>query len=338
MEEKEAPSAASIPKPKITLPTNFITPNDAKKLDLKSDKNNEFEIQLYIFEEYIIFEGTSKKLIPQKRYKKIYTLNDIQKNKFFLIYENINEIYEEIQNQINEKEKQLKLIEKENKLILNIPLNIKKINELLFEIDEIVENISIKINDLYSYINKLTKEVDDLNEKNKKLEEKNKILEEKTKILEERVNKEEEGKKNNWKRYINSTIVIRVYGENKNLDIEGGIKLENGIKIISSLAHGNWNQKFKMVLNQDGSVSFLNGNFAIDAFGGIAKNGTQINIWQINNTNSQKFFIENVGNDWYRIISLLDVNYCIDICSDNKTKIQLWKKNDSNSQKFRFVE
>ena len=107
---------------------------------------------------------------------------------------------------------------------------------------------------------------------------------------------------------------------------------------MSCLAHGGWNQKFKMVLNEDGSVSFLNGNFAIDALGGIATNGTQINIWQINNTNSQKFFIENVGNDWYRILSALDVNYCIGICSDNKTKIQLCRKNDSIFQKFRFVE
>ena len=246
------------------------------------------------------------------------------------MYENINEIYEEIQNQINEKEKQLKLIEKQNKLILNIPLNIKKINELLFEIDEIVENINIQINDLYSYINKLLKEVDDLKEKNK-------ILEEKTKTLENKVKEEEERKKNNWKRYINSHIAIRVYGENNNLDIEGGNRRENGIKIISSLAHGNWNQKFKMVLNEDGSVSFLNGNFAIDALGGVATNGTQINIWQINHTNSQKFFIENVGNDLYRIISALDVNYCIDVCPNNKTKIQLSRKNNS-TQKFRFIE
>ena len=331
MEEPEAPSVAFIPKPEFITPTNIITPKNAKKLDLKSDINNEFEVQLYIFENYIVFEGASKKLIPQKRYKKIYTLNDIQKNKFFLMYENINEIYEEIQNQINEKEKQLKLIEKQNKLILNIPLNIKKINELLFEIDEIVENnINIQINDLYSYINKLLKEVDDLKEKNK-------ILEEKTKTLENKVKEEEERKKNNWKRYINSHIAIRVYGENNNLDIEGGNRRENGIKIISSLAHGNWNQKFKMVLNEDGSVSFLNGNFAIDALGGVATNGTQINIWQINHTNSQKFFIENVGNDLYRIISALDVNYCIDVCPNDKTKIQLSRKNNS-TQKFRFIE
>ena len=323
MEEQEAPAVAYFPKPQINTPTN-ITPKNAKKLNLKSDKNNEFELQFYIFEDYIIFEGSSKKLIPQKRYKKIYTLSDVQKIKFFLIYDNINEVYEEIQNQINEKEPHLKLIEKQNKLILNIPLNIKKINELLFEADEIVENINTQINDLYSYISKLLKEVDDLKEKNK--------------ILEEKVKEADERNKNNWKKYINSTIAIRPYGEYKNLDIEGGNKLENGIRIISSLAHGNWNQKFKMVLNEDGSVSFLNGNYAIDAYGGIAANGTQINIWQINKTNSQKFFIENAGNDWYRILSALDVNYCIDVCTQSKTKVQLWKKNDSISQKFRFIE
>ena len=126
MKEQEPPSVTSIPKSKITILNNIITPKNAKKLDLKSDKNNEFEVQLYIFEDYIIFEGSSKKIIPQKRYKKLYTLNDIHKNKFFLIYENIKDVHEEIRNQINEKEQQLKLIEKQNKLILNIPLNIKK--------------------------------------------------------------------------------------------------------------------------------------------------------------------------------------------------------------------
>ena len=33
-----------------------------------------------------------------------------------------------------------------------------------------------------------------------------------------------------------------------------------------------------MVLNENRSMSFLNGNFAIDAYDGIAVNGTQINI------------------------------------------------------------
>ena len=56
MEEPEAPSVAFIPKPEFITPTNIITPKNAKKLDLKSDINNEFEVQLYIFENYIVFE------------------------------------------------------------------------------------------------------------------------------------------------------------------------------------------------------------------------------------------------------------------------------------------
>ena len=75
MEVQEAPAVTSFPKPQINTPTN-ITSKNAKKLNLKSHKNNEFEVHFYIFEDYIIFEGTSKKLIPQKRYKKIYNLSD----------------------------------------------------------------------------------------------------------------------------------------------------------------------------------------------------------------------------------------------------------------------
>ena len=115
----------------------------------------------------------------------------------------------------------------------------------------------------------------------------------------------------------------------------------NGIKIILWDAHGRWNQKFKMVLNEDGSVSFLNKGFAIDAYGGVAKNGTQINIWGINWTNAQKFYLEDVGGGWYRIHSSINRNYCIDVngfCSDNGTKIQLWEKNNSIAQKFKFIE
>lgn len=70
MEEPEAPSVLSTPKPHSNIPTNIIKPKNIKKLDIKSDKNNVFEVELYIFENYIIFEGLSKKLIPQKRYKK----------------------------------------------------------------------------------------------------------------------------------------------------------------------------------------------------------------------------------------------------------------------------
>ena len=172
----EAP-VISTPKPNI--PINIVKPKNTKILNLKSDKNKDFEIQFYVYEENIVFEAFTKNIIPQQKYNKIYSYNDIQKNKFFAICENTNEIFEEIKNQINEKEDQINIIEKSNLIILSIPLNTKKIKECIFEIDEIVENTFNQIKDLYSIINQLSNEIKDLKLKNKILEEKNNKLEEK---------------------------------------------------------------------------------------------------------------------------------------------------------------
>ena len=94
-------------------------------------------------------------------------------------------------------------------------------------------------------------------------------------------------------------------------------------------------------LNEDGTVTFTNGEFAIDACGGVAENGTEIHLWERNGTNAQKFYIKDIGNDNFRIHSSINENYCIDVydCrSDNGTKIQLWEKNDSIAQIFKFIE
>ena len=188
---------------KINTPKPQNKPKDTKVLNVKSDKNRDFEIQFYVSEENIIFEAGTKNIIPQKKYYKIYSYNDIQKNKFFNICENINEIFEEIQNQISEREEQINIIEKPNSIILSIPLNTKKIKECIFQIDEIVENTNNQINELYSIINQLLSEIKDLKEKNKILEEKNKKLEEKVEEidnlilspLKEKLKKEKEKEK-----------------------------------------------------------------------------------------------------------------------------------------------
>ena len=185
---EEAPITLSTPFSQDNMPNNFIKPKNTKTLNLKSDKNNEFEIEFYIFEDNLFFEGTTKKFIPQKSYKKIYSFKEVLENKYFHICENMNEVYDEIQNLINEKAEQVKLIEKTNLLILSIPLITKKIKECIFEIDEVdVKNVNTQINDLYSHIIQLLIEIKDLKEKNKILEEKNKNLEEKNKKLEEKI-------------------------------------------------------------------------------------------------------------------------------------------------------
>ena len=154
-----------------------------------------------------------------------------------------------------------------------------------------------------------------------------------------RVNEE----KKSWKRYINKKVQIRsiLNNSSSNLDIEGESEMYNGVRIILWYAHGHWNQKFKMVLNEDGTVTFSNGDYSINVSDGEAKNGTQINIWETNFSKAQKFYIEEIGNDWFRIHSSINQNYCIDVnggCSDNLTKIQLWEKNNSDAQKFKFID
>jgi len=168
-------------------PINIQKPKNVKTLNLKSDKNNDYEIQLYVYENNLIFEGQTQNAIPQKNYKRIYSFEDAQKNKYFLICENINEIYDEILSQISQNEKEVKISEKNEKantLILTIPLNTKKIKECFFEIDEVVNNTNDKINELYSIVNNLTNEVKNLKEKNQKLEEKNQKLEERVEEME----------------------------------------------------------------------------------------------------------------------------------------------------------
>ena len=189
---------SSAPKPR-----NIPKPKNCKTLNLKSDKNNDFEIKFYVYENNLIFEGNTKNAIPQKNYKKIYSLENVQTNKYFLICETINEIYDEILNQISQNETGVKINEKMNNIILTIQLNTKKIKECSFEIDEVANNTNGQISELYTIVNQLTNEVKTLKEKNKELEGR---LEEMEKIflipykeeLEEKQRKEDLNKIRKW--------------------------------------------------------------------------------------------------------------------------------------------
>ena len=178
----ETVTNSSAPKP-----SNIPKPKNVKTLNLKSDTNKDFEIQFFVYENNLVFEGSTKNVIPQKNFKKIYSLDNVQTNKYFLICETINEIYDEILNQISQNEAGVKIIEKMNNLILTIPLNTKKIKECSFEIDEVANNTNGQISELYTIVNQLTNEVKTLKEKNKELEEKNKKFEDRNKALENRV-------------------------------------------------------------------------------------------------------------------------------------------------------
>ena len=110
---------------------------------------------------------------------------------------------------------------------------------------------------------------------------------------------------------------------------------------IWDVHHGN-NQKFRKIENDDGSVSFVNGDKALDVRGAIVQNGNAIQIFDINHTKAQKFYLKDRGGGWVSIHSALNQRYCIDVCNfgtSNGTKVNLWEYKESNNsnQKFKLI-
>ena len=132
---------------------------------------------------------------------------------------------------------------------------------------------------------------------------------------------------------------IRVKFCNKNLD---GVSLSRNDHVhIWDVHHGN-NQKFRKIENNDGSVSFVNGDKAIDVRGAIVKNGNAIQIFDRNKTGAQKFYLKDRGNGWVSIHSALNQRFCLDVNnfgSGNGTKVILWefKERDNDNQLFKLI-
>ena len=169
-------------------------PNNSIELNLKSTKDKNFNISVYYIEDKLYFNGISKEeFLFQKKYEKIYLINEIKINKFFLAHDSVKEVFDELDLLIkNYKDKnEIKIIEDTNKLILVFPLNTLKVKECLFEINEIPLNtdkkldlIALKLkeiqeNHIKENIN-LKNQINELKEENKQL--KQEILKNKIKI------------------------------------------------------------------------------------------------------------------------------------------------------------
>ena len=175
---------------------NIEKPNISIKLSLSSNKNNKFDIKIYYINEYLYFEALTKEILPQKNYKRKYKLNEIKENKFFNIYENIQEVYEELDNLLNSQQlnenKKNEILEEANYIILRIPLNTKKVKECLFRIDELVLNTEQKIIELYSTINELKKQLEKKDEQIKILQNEINEINSIKLIFKEQIEKEKE--------------------------------------------------------------------------------------------------------------------------------------------------
>ena len=95
-------------------------------------QNNIYEITIYNNIKYILFKGINKDNNESPNYSSQIDIEKIKKNKYFLMFDNLNEIYDEIINLISNKNPNL--IEDLNKLIFSIPISTTKIKEIVFEI------------------------------------------------------------------------------------------------------------------------------------------------------------------------------------------------------------
>jgi len=101
---------------------------DEKKYKIRTNKNNEMELLLRnIYNEELSITLYTVNKIQLKKYELKCNLEDFQKNRFFKIFINIEEIMKELDNKIENSN----FIEETNFIIMDIPIGLNVINEIL---------------------------------------------------------------------------------------------------------------------------------------------------------------------------------------------------------------
>ena len=148
---------------------------EEKKFKITTNKNNEMDlfIKNYNNEELSItlFNNNEN---PSKKYELKCNLEEFQKNRFFKIFINIEEIMKELENKI---EKSI-FIEDTNCIIIEIKIGLTIINEILLVIEEQEKNKDEIIEELKQKIKLLENKLNDAEDKIKLNEKKEKEIKE----------------------------------------------------------------------------------------------------------------------------------------------------------------
>ena len=188
---------------------------EEKSFIIETDKNNKMDLYLRIYndDEFAISIYT-KNEYPTRKFELKVDLEEIQKNRFFKIFININEIMKELEHKI----KKSSFIEENDLITIEIPIGLIVIDSINLNIQsvektcqEINEDLKIKnqkqieeINDLKNQIkdlnniintinndkNNLNNQINEKEENNQKLREENNQL----KIDKDKIQKEKLGK------------------------------------------------------------------------------------------------------------------------------------------------
>ena len=195
-----------------------------EKIIKNSIKDNKYEVNFYNNSDLLLIQIKSKEMIPMKIYEKTYSFEELQKNKYFLIFDNIDEII--LQLNILLKSEESILIEDTNYITLMIPLkNNVKIKEIIFKIElkekntiETINELGDIINNYVKIIKKIENENNELKNKVNNIEKENNELKNKVENLEKENNDikikfeniEKNMKKNNYKNFhwVNNSVKI----------------------------------------------------------------------------------------------------------------------------------
>ena len=156
---------------------------EEKNYKIRTNNNNEMELLLrnYNNEELSITLFSSDEF-KSKKYELKCNLEEFQKNRFFKIFINIEEIMKELENKLSNSI----FIEDTNCIIIEIKIGLTIINEILLVIeakeknkDEIIEELEQKINILNNQLNEKNNKLNESENKIKLNEETNEKLEQK---------------------------------------------------------------------------------------------------------------------------------------------------------------
>ena len=143
------------------------TIEEEKKFKIITNKNNEMELFLRNYNnEELSITLFDKNETLSKKYELKCNLEEFQKNRFFKIFININEIMKELENKILNSI----FIEDSNCIIIEIKIGLTIINEILLVIEEIEKNKD----DIIEELNKKIKFLENKLKLNKEEEKKNK--------------------------------------------------------------------------------------------------------------------------------------------------------------------
>lgn len=137
---------------------------------------------------------------------------------------------------------------------------------------------------------------------------------------------------NNGK-YINLSNASTSNGNNVNLFVPNGTNAQKWV--LQTTTSGISDNLIKDGIYRIASA--LDNSKVIDLYGGYKSNGTNIQLFQSNGTNAQKWKIEYLKNGYYKIISLVDLSKSFDVAGwgiANGTNLQLYENNNLISQQW----